>query len=90
LAILRAQLAPTQDPDAEAVKSQLKTHTRQAIESGVFGVPAMVVDDKVFWGLDALPMLRDYLQGGPWFAGDDWDAAANVPVGIARPAAGPA
>ena len=89
LAALRAQLAPVQAPDAEAVKTQLKTNTRQAIERGVFGVPAMVVDDKVFWGLDALPMLRDYLLGSPWFAGADWDAAAKVPVGIARPPAGP-
>ena len=89
LAALTAKLAPVQKPDAEAVKSQLKTNTHQAIERGVFGVPAMAVDDKVFWGLDALPMLRDYLQGGPWFAGDDWDAAANIPIGIARPAAAP-
>jgi hypothetical protein len=78
-----------QAPDAETVKSQLKTNTRQAIERGVFGVPAMVVDDKVFWGLDALPMLRDYLLGSPWFAGADWDAAAKVPVGMVRPAADP-
>jgi hypothetical protein len=47
------------------------------------------VDGQVFWGLDALPMLRDCLLGSPWFAGADWDAAAKVPVGMARPAAGP-
>jgi 2-hydroxychromene-2-carboxylate isomerase len=89
LASLRAQLAPLQDPDSEAVKEQLKTNTREAIAVGVFGVPAMVVDDKVFWGLDAIPMLRDYLLGSPWFAGGHWDAAAKVPVGIVRPVTDP-
>jgi hypothetical protein len=82
-------LAPAQDPGSEEVKVQLKTNTSRAIAAGVFGVPAMLVDDKVFWGLDALPMLRDYLLGSPWFAGADWDAAAKVPVGMVRPAAGP-
>ena len=86
LATLRAQLAPAQDPGSEEVKAQLKTNTSRAIAAGVFGVPAMLVDDKVFWGLDALPMLRDYLSGGAWFAAGHWDAAAKVPVGTARSA----
>jgi 2-hydroxychromene-2-carboxylate isomerase len=77
LATLRAQLAPAQDPGSDEVKAQLKT------------VPVMRVDDKVFWGLDALPMLRDYLLGGAWFAAGHWDAAGKVPVGLARPASAP-
>ena len=87
LATLRAQLAPAQDVGSAAVKAQLKTNTSQAIAAGVFGVPVMRVDDKVFWGLDALPMLRDYLLGGAWFAAGHWDAAGKVPVGLARSAA---
>ena len=90
LATLRAQLAPAQDPGSDAVKAQLKTNTSQAIAAGVFGVPVMRVEDKVFWGLDALPMLRDYLSGGAWFAAGHWDAAGKVPVGLARSAAAPA
>ena len=86
LATLRAQLAPAQDPGSEEVKAQLKTNTSRAIAAGIFGVPAMLVDDKVFWGLDALPMLRDYLSGGAWFAAGHWDAASKVPVGTARSA----
>jgi 2-hydroxychromene-2-carboxylate isomerase len=89
LATLRAQLAPAQDVGSDAVKAQLKTNTSQAIAAGVFGVPVMRVDDKVFWGLDALPMLRDYLLGGAWFAAGHWDAAGKVPVGLARSAAAP-
>jgi len=89
LQTLTTELAPARDPSSDEVRDQLKAHTDDAIAQGVFGVPSYAVDDKVFWGLDALPMLRDYLLGSPWFAGADWDAAAKVPVGIARPAAGP-
>jgi hypothetical protein len=44
----------------------------------------MVVDGRVFWGLDALPMLRAYLDGDAWFS-TQWAAAANRPVGVRRP-----
>jgi 2-hydroxychromene-2-carboxylate isomerase len=86
LAALSAQLAPVQDVASERVKEQLKAHAAEAIGLGVFGVPAFVVDGKVFWGLDSLPMLRDYLLGGAWFAGSAWDDSADVKIGIARPA----
>jgi hypothetical protein len=43
-------------------------------------VPTYAVDDKLFWGFDALMMLRRYLEGDPWFAGPDWDAAATLPA----------
>ena len=49
----------------------------------LFGVPSFVVDGKVFWGFDALPMLRAYLEGDAWFDAQ-WTASANRPVGISR------
>lgn len=63
LAAITQQLAPLRDPSADAVKAQLRMHAEEAIAQGVFGVPTMVVDGKVFWGLDSLPMLRAYLEG---------------------------
>jgi len=36
------------------------------------------VDGEHFWGLDALPLLRAYLQGDPWFSGP-WREASQVP-----------
>jgi hypothetical protein len=42
------------------------------------------VEGKVFWGFDALPMLRAYLLGDPWFQGDAWEAASRVRIGVAR------
>ena len=63
LAAITQQLAPRRDPADEAVKAQLRAHAEEAIAEGVFGVPSFVVDGKVFWGLDALPMLRAYMEG---------------------------
>ena len=56
----------------------------KAIAAGVFGVPAFEVDGKVFWGLDALPMLRSYLDGAAWFQGETWDAVHALPSGLTR------
>ncbi|MFP5442713.1 MAG: DsbA family protein, partial [Betaproteobacteria bacterium] len=50
--------------------------------AGVFGVPAFVVDGKVFWGLDSLPMLRAYLEGDDWFDGPGWNAVSQLPSGL--------
>ncbi len=84
LAQLVAQLQPALGFDDAAVKERLKASTQQAIDSGVFGVPTLRVDGKLFWGLDALPMLRDYLDQTPWFVSPAWHDAAQVPVGQAR------
>ncbi len=56
-------------PDGDAVKQRLRASTDEALALGLFGVPAMVVEGCVFWGHDALPMLRAYLDGDPWFDG---------------------
>ncbi|MEY2801844.1 MAG: hypothetical protein RL513_1429, partial [Pseudomonadota bacterium] len=50
-------------------------------------VPAFVVDDRCFWGFDALPMLRAWVEGDAWFGGPDWNAPDRLPVGISRPGA---
>lgn len=81
---LLALLLPMQDMQSEEVKISLKKNTDSAIEQGVFGVPAFVVDDKVFWGLDALPMLRDYLLDASWFQNGGWDDSIQVSSGISR------
>jgi 2-hydroxychromene-2-carboxylate isomerase len=84
LQALTEALAPRRDVNGEAVKAQLKRNTDEAIAQGVFGVPAFVIDDKLFWGLDALPMLRAYLLGDAWFDGPDWQAGASVQQGLKR------
>jgi 2-hydroxychromene-2-carboxylate isomerase len=76
---LKHVLAPARDPAGEAVKAELKSNTEEAIARGLFGVPSYAVDDKLFWGFDALPMLRAWLEGDAWFAQGDWESAAQRP-----------
>ena len=85
LAQVTALLAPQRATGSVEVKADLKAHTDEAIGQGVFGVPTIVVDGKLFWGLDALPMLRAYLLGSAWFDGPDWDAARQLESGANRP-----
>jgi 2-hydroxychromene-2-carboxylate isomerase len=81
---LRLHLAPARDPDSAEVKAELRAHTEQALADGVFGVPTLSLQGRHFWGLDALPMLRDALQGGAWFQGSAWDDAAQPRGGVVR------
>lgn len=84
LAEVTAMLAPQRAPGSAEVKADLKAHTDEAIARGVFGVPTIAVDGKLFWGLDALPMLRAWLLGDAWFDTPDWDAARQLESGATR------
>jgi 2-hydroxychromene-2-carboxylate isomerase len=84
LQALREQLQPQRDPQSEAVKAELKANTDAALARGLFGVPTYEVDGKLFWGFDALAMLRACLEGDDWFASGAWDAAARLPKGQTR------
>lgn len=69
LKVVQDQLNPDLALDDAAVKTRLRVNTDEAIAAGAFGVPSMVVDGRLFWGLDSLPMLRRYLEGDAWFDG---------------------
>jgi 2-hydroxychromene-2-carboxylate isomerase len=62
-----AEAAGLPDAVARATEPQaklaLRDATTRAIEEGVFGVPTILVDTSLFWGLDSLPHLERYLQG---------------------------
>ena len=83
---LTESVAPLRDPAGDQVKAELRAHTEVAIERGVFGVPSIELDGRLFWGQDALPMVRAALRGDPWFEGPSWDAAALAPPGVRRSA----
>lgn len=82
---LAQSLAPALDPAAAEVKDRLRALTAEAIARGVFGVPTFDLDGHLFWGLDALPMLRAALLGEAWFDGPAWDEAAKPRPGVQRP-----
>jgi len=77
-------LKPVRNVASPEVKAQLQANTDQAIARGVFGVPTIDVDGKLFWGYDALPMLAAYLRNDPWFDGPDWAVADQIAVGGRR------
>ena len=81
LAALVERLPTTREADGAAVKAQLRANGDEALALGVFGVPAFLVDGRLFWGFDALPMLRDYLQGG---GGADFDARWQAVTTVAN------
>ena len=66
------------------MKAALKDATAQAASRGLFGVPTIEVDGRLFWGLDSLAMLAAYLRGDTWFDGPAWEAAGQLPQGVQR------
>lgn len=84
LAALSAAVAPQRDPSGDEVKAELRGRTDAAVAQGVFGVPSFECGGRLFWGHDALPMLRAALLGDTWFSGPEWDAAARQPDGVQR------
>jgi 2-hydroxychromene-2-carboxylate isomerase len=61
LAALTASLNPQADSAGADVKAELRAATDAAIAQGVFGVPTVMCDGRIYWGQDALPMLRGAL-----------------------------
>mgnify|MGYP002630081370 CR=1 FL=1 len=55
-------LARTQAP---AIKDALRAATDQALAAGVFGAPALVVGDELFWGQDRLDAVSRALGHSP-------------------------
>ncbi|NBQ90367.1 MAG: 2-hydroxychromene-2-carboxylate isomerase [Betaproteobacteria bacterium] len=84
LANLRAAMGlGPQAAEADDVKARLKVLTDEALAKGLFGVPTFECEGRLFWGLDALPMLRAALQGDTWFD-ETWEDAARRLPGIER------
>ena len=81
---LVARLAPRLDPSGDEVKQRLRGETDAALARGVFGVPSIGIDDKVFWGFDALEMAAAYLRGDAWFEAGHWQREGAPRVGIER------
>jgi 2-hydroxychromene-2-carboxylate isomerase len=84
LRALAEALAPQRDPGGDDVKKELRALSDEALARGVFGVPTFDVDGRLFWGIDALPMVRAALQDDAWFRGPQWDAAAVKRPGVTR------
>jgi len=84
LAALTHELAPRIAPDDASIKQALKDSTAAALARGLFGVPTIELDGRLFWGLDALPMVAAGLRGDPWFDGPAWDDEGAPRAGVRR------
>jgi 2-hydroxychromene-2-carboxylate isomerase len=70
--------------DAPDVKACLRHNTTAAAADGIFGVPTVTVGDRLFWGVDSLPLLRAYLRGDPELDSPAMLAASQVRFGANR------
>lgn len=68
-------------------KARVREQTTAAIESGVFGVPSMVIEGsaEIFWGQDSLPHLERFIEGEDPVPGDLAQRWGQLPVGSQRP-----
>jgi 2-hydroxychromene-2-carboxylate isomerase len=69
---------------AAPVKQRLLDNTKQAIAEGVFGVPTVMCRGELFWGLDSLGQLRDFLEQPHLFDGAEARRIDNLPMAVQR------
>lgn len=74
--------ADTAKPDSPEVKASLIANTNQAKADGAFGVPALVVKQHCFWGVDTIDWTLDYLARPSMFDEASYIYAGNVPNGL--------
>ncbi len=72
---------------ADAVKKALRENFDRAIAAQVFGVPSLVANTEVFWGNDATPLFRAWLQDRALFDNAEMRRAESIPNSAPRAAA---
>ena len=73
--------------ESPEVKAKLKANTDAAITAGLFGVPTLQIEDELFWGVDALPMARAYLDNPDLFNSGEMLRVATMGTSSSRAAA---
>jgi 2-hydroxychromene-2-carboxylate isomerase len=48
----------------QSIKDQLRANTEAAIALGAYGSPSLFIADKLYFGNDQLPLVRDILLRG--------------------------
>ena len=80
LEALAAQLTGVREAAGPEVKAQLRANTDEALAGSAFGVPAYELDGRMFWGFDALAMLRAAVAEDAWFGQSTWSDADQRPA----------
>jgi 2-hydroxychromene-2-carboxylate isomerase len=66
------------------VKAQLRHNGEQAIAAGVFGVPTLLIEGRIFWGYDSTRMAHDYLVDPAGFDSEEMRRVQALPLGAQR------
>jgi 2-hydroxychromene-2-carboxylate isomerase len=70
--------------DDAATKAKLRANTDAAVEAGLFGVPTLQIGGELFWGADALPMARAYLDDPGMFKSGEMLRVATMDASVSR------
>ena len=68
----------------QSVKDVLTANTSAAAAANIFGVPSVELDGEIFWGVDSIEMLEDFLRDPAFFRSDEMRRVAALPIGTAR------
>ncbi len=66
--------------NAASVKHELRNSGERALEMGVFGVPTLIIENRLFWGLDATQMAADFLAGDREGQDEVFKSVEKLPV----------
>jgi len=69
---------------APAVKAALVANTARAVARGVYGVPTFDFNGELFWGADALGMMRDYAADPAMFNAGEFARVDALPAAVMR------
>lgn len=68
----------------DEAKALVRANTERALAAGAFGVPTVVVDGELFWGVDSLPHVEAFLQGRDPVPADAFARWGNLPASASR------
>jgi len=73
--------------EAAETKARLRANTDAAVKAGLFGVPTLQIGSELFWGADALPMARAYLDNPDMFCSEEMQRLGSLTPSSTRAAA---
>jgi 2-hydroxychromene-2-carboxylate isomerase len=68
-------------------KAKLRANSDAAVAAKLFGVPTLQIGDELFWGADALPMARAYLDDPAMFKSGEMLRVGTMGASVSRPSA---
>jgi len=74
-------LVAAQTPE---VKEQVRRNTEELLALEGFGVPTIVADGELFWGVDSLGHLERFLRGEDPITPEEVERLRKLPVGASR------